>query len=85
MQERILLEEPAYRYFYLPDILEAMEISAKIELSYHPFNDNKYYYCPIKILQSHKIRADFICEVSPFSLDFSRQTIKSNYGQKYTF
>ena len=43
------------------------------------------YYCPIKILQSHKIRADFICEVSPFSLDFSRQTIKSNYGQKYTF
>ena len=44
-----------------------------------------YYYCPIKILQSHKIRADFICEVSPFSLDFSRQTIKSNYGQKYTF
>ena len=45
----------------------------------------KYYYCPIKILQSHKIRADFICEVSPFSLDFSRQTIKSNYGQKYTF
>ncbi|MBM6713975.1 hypothetical protein H6A36_09350, partial [Phocaeicola coprocola] len=24
-----------------------------------------YYYCPIKILQSHKIRADFICEVSP--------------------
>lgn len=44
-----------------------------------------YYYCPIKILQSHKIRADFICEVSPFSLDFSRQTIKSNHGQKYTF
>ena len=44
-----------------------------------------FYYCPIKILQSHKIRADFICEVSPFSLDFSRQTIKSNYGQKYTF
>ena len=43
------------------------------------------YYCPIKILQNHKIRADFICEVSPFSLDFSRQTIKSNYGQKYTF
>ena len=43
------------------------------------------YYRPIKILQSHKIRADFICEVSPFSLDFSRQTIKSNYGQKYTF
>ena len=43
------------------------------------------YYCPIKILQSHKIRADFICEVSPFSLDFSRQTIKSNHGQKYTF
>lgn len=42
MQERILLEEPAYGYFYLPDILEAMEISAKIELSYHPFNDNKY-------------------------------------------
>ena len=39
----------------------------------------KNYYCPIKILQSHKIRADFICEVSPFSLDFSRQT------QKYTF
>lgn len=47
--------------------------------------DKKNYYCPIKILQSHKIRADFICEVSPFSLDFSRQTIKSNYGQKYTF
>lgn len=44
-----------------------------------------YYYCPIKILQNHKIRADFICEVSPFSLDFSRQTIKSNHGQKYTF
>ena len=33
-----------------------------------------YYCCPIKILRSHKIRADFICEVSPFSLDFSRQT-----------
>lgn len=32
------------------------------------------YCCPIKILRSHKIRADFICEVSPFSLDFSRQT-----------
>ena len=46
---------------------------------------NENYYCPIKILQSHKIRADFICEVSPFSLDSSRQTIKSNYGQKYTF
>ena len=45
----------------------------------------KNYYCPIKILQNHKIRADFICEVSPFSLDFSRQTIKSNHGQKYTF
>ena len=44
-----------------------------------------FYYCPIKILQNHKIRADFICEVSPFSLDFSRQTIKSNHGQKYTF
>ena len=43
------------------------------------------YCCPIKILQRHKIRADFICEVSPFSLDFSRQTIKSNHGQKYTF
>ena len=37
------------------------------------------------ILRSYKIRADFICEVSPFSLDFSRQTIKSNHGQKYTF
>ena len=48
--------------------------------------DSKYYYCcPIKILRSYKIRADFICEVSPFSLDFSRQTIKSNHGQKYTF
>ena len=45
----------------------------------------KNYCCPIKILRSYKIRADFICEVSPFSLDFSRQTIKSNYGQKYTF
>ena len=45
----------------------------------------RIYYCPIKILQNHKIRADFICEVSPFSLDFSRQTIKSNHGQKYTF
>lgn len=44
-----------------------------------------YYCCPIKILRSYKIRADFICEVSPFSLDFSRQTIKSNHGQKYTF
>ena len=43
------------------------------------------YCCPIKILRSYKIRADFICEVSPFSLDFSRQTIKSNHGQKYTF
>ena len=49
------------------------------------FSYKLFYYCPIKILQSHKIRADFICEVSPFSLDFSRQTIKSNYGQKYTF
>ena len=38
---------------------------------------------PIKIFRSHKIRADFICEVSPFSLDFSRQTIKFNHGQKY--
>lgn len=45
----------------------------------------EYYCCPIKILRSYKIRADFICEVSPFSLDFSRQTIKSNHGQKYTF
>ena len=45
----------------------------------------KNYCCPIKILRSYKIRADFICEVSPFSLDFSRQTIKSNHGQKYTF
>lgn len=44
-----------------------------------------FYCCPIKILRSYKIRADFICEVSPFSLDFSRQTIKSNHGQKYTF
>lgn len=51
----------------------------------HSVNSIKLYYYPIKILQSHKIRADFICEVSPFSLDFSRQTIKSNYGQKYTF
>lgn len=48
-------------------------------------NNVFYYCCPIKILRSHKIRADFICEVSPFSLDFSRQTIKSNHGQKYTF
>ena len=45
----------------------------------------KNYYCPIKILQIYKIRADFIGEVSPFSLDFSRQTIKSNHGLKYTF
>ena len=52
---------------------------------YRPFIQKKYYCCPIKILRSYKIRADFICEVSPFSLDFSRQTIKSNHGQKYTF
>ena len=44
-----------------------------------------YYCCPIKILQKTKNRADFICEVSPFSLDFRRQTNQSNYGQKYTF
>ncbi|HIX75506.1 MAG TPA: hypothetical protein H9977_10810, partial [Candidatus Parabacteroides intestinipullorum] len=43
------------------------------------------YCCPIKILQKTKNRADFICEVSPFSLDFRRQTNQSNYGQKYTF
>ena len=44
-----------------------------------------FYCCPIKILQKTKNRADFICEVSPFSLDFRRQTNQSNYGQKYTF
>ena len=43
------------------------------------------YCCPIKILQKTKNRADFICEVSPFSLDFRRQTNQFNYGQKYTF
>ena len=32
------------------------------------------YCCPIKILQRNKNRADFICEVSPFLLDFCRQT-----------
>ncbi len=50
-------------------------------------NNNRflYYCCPIKILQKTKNRADFICEVSPFSLDFRRQTNQSNYGQKYTF
>lgn len=42
-------------------------------------------YHPIKILRSYKIRADFICEVSPFSLDFSRQTIKSNHGKSTHF
>lgn len=34
------------------------------------------YCCPIKILLRHKNRAGFICEVSPFLLDFSRQTKK---------
>lgn len=37
------------------------------------FSKNNYC-CPIKILLSYKNRADFICEVSPFSLDFCRQT-----------
>ena len=38
-------------------------------------NDNiENYCCPIKILQRNKNRADFICEVSPFLLDFCRQT-----------
>ena len=58
------------------------------EVSIGEYNElltKEFYCCPIKILRSYKIRADFICEVSPFSLDFSRQTIKSNHGQKYTF
>ena len=32
------------------------------------------YCCPIKIYLSHKNKADFICEVSLFLLDFCRQT-----------
>jgi len=37
-------------------------------------NNILYYCCPIKKLQRHKNRADFICDVSPFLLDFCRQT-----------
>lgn len=33
----------------------------------------KLYYLSEQILHSPNFRADFICEVSPFSLDFSRQ------------
>ena len=33
-----------------------------------------FYCCPIKIYLRHKNKADFICEVSLFLLDFCRQT-----------
>ena len=42
MQKRILLEEPATGYSYLPELLEAMETSLKVELTYHPFNGDCY-------------------------------------------
>ncbi|WP_262482831.1 helix-turn-helix transcriptional regulator [Bacteroides gallinarum] len=42
MQNRILLEEPATGYFYLSELLNAMETSVKIMLAYHPFNKDSY-------------------------------------------
>ena len=45
-----------------------------------------YYCCPIKILQKNKNMADFICEVSPFSLDFCRQNkINPTMGKSIHF
>ena len=41
----------------------------------HPDAETFFLYCcPIKIYLSHKNKADFICEVSLFLLDFCRQT-----------
>ena len=72
---------------FLSHILELFKLSQMHMLLFptRPKTSNIFYCCPIKILQKTKNRADFICEVSPFSLDFRRQTKQSNYGQKYTF
>lgn len=42
LQKRILLEEPASGYLYLTELLEAMETSTILKLTYHPFNGEKY-------------------------------------------
>ncbi|MBP3517004.1 MAG: WYL domain-containing protein [Parabacteroides sp.] len=75
-QERILLEEPATGYFYLSELLEAMDASEQIQLTYHPFDKKPYTtlfsaYCLKAFQQRWYVLgfSDYHQQIRTFALD----------------
>ncbi len=72
----VFLEQIQRNFRWMPELVSLLRKYEKKQSKYGNFESfyPKIYCCPIKILQRNKNRADFICEVSPFLLDFCRQT-----------